>query len=380
MKTQTKKQKFSKKTRENSLQSAKSKFTKIAIYVSLWAVLLTSLIFSNYFDNLLNAHTLNLSEIFKYAPYKVHFIDVGQGDCILFELPDGKTALIDSGPSTNQEDVLCYFDALKITKIDHFILTHTDSDHTGNAEIIFENYDIYNVYIPKIYSVYEVENNLSPEDYNVVETQVWSSVTQKIHMEETLATTTYNFRDVTITGTGYSFAFYSPFVDNISNVNNYCPVIILTILGTKYIFTGDSESSVENNFLSTYSENGAEFFDCDVLKVGHHGSNSSTSDAFLSAITPKVAVISVGADNAYSHPRDEVLSRLNEYDCDVLRTDQMGSIVLTTYENQIVSQSGQNPINSTRLKWESFVISGAVILSYAGIILFVPLKKHRKNR
>lgn len=364
--------------KKKNINQKKNFVLKVFTYCFVWVVLLLTMFFSNGIENILNVTKFDFSSAVASGDYRVHFIDVGQGDCILIELPDEKTALIDSGPSSSKNDLLKYFNALELDTIDYFIITHTDSDHIGNALTIFETYDVLNVYVPKLYSNYEVENGYDTENYNVVETTIWSNVSQAIYLESCLQTKTYNFFEESISGEGYSFHFYSPFEDVISSVNDYSPIIMLTIKGNKYIFTGDATTEVEEDFLNNYAEmveNG--FFDCDVLKVGHHGSTTSTSISFLEAIDAETAVISVGAKNSYSHPRDEILNRLYENGSEILRTDTMGSIVMTTSNGEILSQTGYNNLSDVYLEWESFVIGGGAILVSFAFVLFK--KQHKKS-
>lgn len=350
---------------------------KLTTYCILWAGLLFTLLFSVQIERFLNVTNFIFESKITSGDYRVHFIDVGQGDCILVELPDDKTVVIDSGPSSSKNNLLKYFNALDITIIDYFILTHTDSDHIGNAVTIFENFNVLNVYIPKLYSNYDVEKGYDVEDYKVVTTDVWSRVTQAIYNESCLENLKYNFNEERFFTDEYSFVFYSPFQDIISVVNDYSPIIMLNVQGFKYIFTGDATSNAEGSFLENYSvmvEN--NFFDCDVLKVGHHGSASSSSTAFLEATQAEIAVISVGANNSYSHPKDEILDNLFNAGCEIMRTDIMGSIVMTSSNGEIVSQTDYNFIGDVYVEWNSFVVGGGVILMCSA---FVFLKKSSKK-
>ncbi len=351
---------------------------KLFIYCFLWAGLLLTLFFSSPIENFFNVTEFSFSSEIASGDYRVHFIDVGQGDCILVELPDDKTLVIDSGPSSSESEVLKYFNALDIVTIDYFIITHTDSDHIGNAVTIFENFDVLNVFVPKIYSNYDIEKGYDIEsNYKIVTTQIWSNVTKSIYNESCLENKIYNFSEERIFGEGYSFVFYSPFEDYISSVNDYSPIIMANFQGVKYIFTGDATSNVEEDFLVNYSvmvEN--NFFNCDVLKVGHHGSATSTSTSFLQAIQAEIAVISVGADNSYSHPRDEVLNSLDDAGCEIFRTDYMGSIVMTTSDGEVVSQTGYNNISDIFVDWENFVLGGGVVLVCLAFVFFkIKVKK-----
>lgn len=349
---------------------------KLTLYFLLWAVLLVSLAFSHQLENLLNVTSLSFSAQVARADYRVHFIDVGQGDCILIELPDSKNLLIDSGPASSRRDLLRYITSLNIQTIDFFILTHTDSDHVGNAAVIFEKFDVLNVFIPKIYSTFDQEQGQAIENFKVVDTAVWRQTTQAIHSEECLLNIVYNFVGESIVGANYSIDFYAPFSDVIAALNDYSPFIMAELNGDKYFFTGDATSTAENRFLNHFSAKVQQgFFDCDVLKVGHHGSATSSRPVFLQALTPEYAVISVGLFNSYSHPRDEVTNNLSRCGCHLLRTDILGSIVMSGSNGEIFFQAGHDNLSDQTYEWRSFVVSGAVVLAGSAFLIF----KKRKS-
>lgn len=367
------------------MEKTKEKFDKkrfvfkLVAYALLWAVLLVSLNFSSSIDRIINKTTFDYSLDIASASYRVHFVDVGQGDCILVELPDDKILLIDCGPSSSKSAVLKYFDALNITTINYFVITHSDADHIGNAVAIFENFDVQNVYVPKVYSSYEVENGLDENsEYNVVTTQTWSAVTRAIYAESCLENKIFNDAGVSIASEqfDYSFVFYSPLNDCYSDTNDYSPFIFADITGTKYLFTGDATTDAEEDFLTQYQALVQDdFFDCDILKVAHHGSKNSTSSEFLSAVKPEVAVISVGVDNAYNHPADATINRLDVAGCHIKRTDIMGSIVISSKDGTIFSQSGFNSVNDLYFEWQSIVVGCGILLLCWAVFLFKPKKK-----
>ena len=131
--------------------------------------------------------------------------------------------------------------------------------------------------------------------------------------------------------------------------------------GKKYMFTGDASEDIEKEFLNTYSSRLADF-DVDVLKVGHHGSRTSTCDEFLAAVKPAWAVISCGKDNKYGHPNNEVITKLTNANCQILRTDVSGSIVLYSHAEDIKYIADFFVPRISRIKWWYFVALGIGIM------------------
>lgn len=357
---------------------------KLIIYSILWVCLLCSLLFSTNIEKNINKTNFSFDSTIATGNYKVHYIDVGQGDSALIQFPDGKNMLIDTGDPSAKNNLVRYIDALQITQIDYFVITHPDSDHVGNAVTIFEQYDIVNVYIPTIYSLYEQENGLCTEDFALKNTKTWSNVVQAIYKEKetTLKSIVYNRPGVEIVAENYRVDFYSPLQDNLgtSDWNAYSPIMMVNIENVKYMFVGDASINDESEFLSHYASDVAvEKFNCDVLKVGHHGSGTSTCSEFLDAVKPKYAVISVGKDNKYGHPTQEVLDRLTKFNSQIMRTDLLGSIVFGEGGNQVVaSQSNYNHVDDTYYEWKYFVICGGIVLAI-GFIFVIKTSKDEKE-
>lgn len=244
---------------------------------------------------------------------QLHFIDVGQGDSILIVTADGNM-LIDAGSGESEASLKKYLDKLGISQLEYAVFTHPHEDHIGGADMIFQNYEVNNVILPDAVSTTLAYKNMLDgiEKSN-------ADVHQAVSGDE------YSFG-------GVNFKILAPNSSGYSGFNDYSAVVRITYGNTSFIMTGDAEALSESEILARYSP--AEL-DCDVLKVGHHGSDSSSSDGFLAALTPAVSVISCGEGNSYGHPHSETLTRLEGIGSTILRTDKSGTIVLQTDGNEV---------------------------------------------
>lgn len=237
----------------------------------------------------------------------IHYIDVGQGDCILIQV-NNKNLLIDSGPSTNRKDLLNYLKKINIKKFDYIIATHPHDDHIGNMDTIIKRYDVEEFYSPKVITSSDTFDSLISAlvDKNL-KINVLKKGTNQINL-----------------GKNTTFKVLSPSKDFTSdNLNNYSPIIKINFLNNSFLFTGDAETSDENLVLFENND-----LNADILKVGHHGSSTSTSLDFLNLVNPSVAIISVGKNNSFGHPSNEVLSLLDKSNIKTLRTDISGNIIV----------------------------------------------------
>ena len=236
----------------------------------------------------------------------VHYIDVGQGDCILIQV-NNKNLLIDSGPSSNRKDLLDYLEKLNIKKLDYIIATHPHEDHIGNMDTIIKRYSVGNFYSPKVITS---SNTFESMISALVDKNLKISVLKK------------GVKGIDL-GKNVKIQVFSP-LENISsdNLNDYSPIIKITFVNNSFLFTGDAEVSTESMVISENNN-----LNCDILKVGHHGSSTSTSSSFLASVNPSVAIIPVGKNNSYGHPTPEVLSLLNSYNIRTFRTDINGTII-----------------------------------------------------
>lgn len=222
--------------------------------------------------------------LFSIAPLQepitnaVYFINVGQGDSILINNKN-KTVMIDTGGYKSfdmaTESLIPFMNKKKITHIDALITTHDDFDHSGAKESLIENFKVNN-YLSK------------PSDFPY---KVGDLYFENLN--------TFNFTE-----------------------ENDCSLVLkLNFMNKNWLFMGDASTKVEEKILEKYT-----FVQCDVLKVGHHGSNTSSSEKFIKYLKPKEAIISVGATNYYGHPNQEVIDRLNKYNVKIRRTDLEGTI------------------------------------------------------
>jgi len=335
------------------------------IFLSLFLIL--SCIFNNQITNFLNNIYFNDKTIIS-AKSKIHFIDVKQGDCTFVELPMGEKIFIDTGREECYCKISRYLERLNIKKgdvIDFVILTHSDSDHSGGFCKILKDYQVKNVFIPRINSTFDCENGNENVNWKTDDSQSWRKIKEEIYNEN--CNVYYNFRDYSINGINFYIDFFSPLEEIYDDENDYSPFFILKIFDTKIMFTGDNSTNNERSFLDCYSNQiDQNFFDVDILHVAHHGSKSSTSLDFLSALSPEIAVISCGENNGYGHPTNEVINSLIDEEIQIFRTDTMGSILFAVNENGFESKINfENiPFDKMICEWYMIVFLIIIFLGY----------------
>lgn len=243
----------------------------------------------------------SLSEL-KPNELRIHYIDVGQGDAALIQI-NNKNLLIDSGPD---KKAYLYLKKLGIKNLDYVIITHPHQDHIGGLNYIINNINTKTYYFPKIINSSETFKNVLQSLRSKNLKVSTGKAGEKIDLDNNL-----------------SLLMISPANDIYTEVNHYSIVVKLNFMETSFLFCGDSEIINEEEILL----NGYNL-DSDIIKIAHHGSNSSTSDNFLKEVSPKVAVISVGKGNEYGHPHKETLSKLKKKNIQLFRTDTESTIVL----------------------------------------------------
>lgn len=246
---------------------------------------------------------------------KVHFIDVGQGDSILVQFQD-KNLLIDAGTRSSSDDLLKYLKGLNLTKLDYVVATHPHEDHIGGMPGIIKNFEIGEFYAPKKQATTKIFRTMVEELKN-----------KKHKMNVAKAGVSLDM------GSDISVEMIAPNSNDYDDINNYSAVIKLTYNDTSFLFTGDAEKLSEKEILQKNYD-----LKADVLKLGHHGSSTSSSKEFLDKVDPKIAVASLGKDNDYGHPHKEIIKAMKDRNITFYRTDELGSIVLKSDGKNITKE------------------------------------------
>lgn len=240
-------------------------------------------------------------------PIIIHFLDVGQADCILIKTPKGKTILIDAGNNADAQVITSFISNQKIQRVDVIIGTHPHEDHIGAMDTIIQTFDIGQVFMPNV------------------------TTTSKTFRDVLLAIQAKNLQintakaGVKITAVSSIEAeFLAPNSDHYDDLNDYSAVLRIKYGKYAFLFTGDAEAVSESEMVQKGYN-----LKADVLKVGHHASHSSTSNEFLNKVSPRYAIISVGTGNTYGHPAQVTLDRMTQYGVKIYRTDLNGSIIAT---------------------------------------------------
>ena len=230
---------------------------------------------------------------------RVYCLDVGQGDSILIT-NNNKTMLIDASTNEMGSRVVKYLNDLGIKKIDYLVGTHPHEDHIGGLDNVIKNFDIGTIYMPNV----------------VATTKTYEEVIDAISAKKLKVTSPKTGDKFTV---GNAECEVMSIRNDKDDYNNCSIVIKMDFNNVSYLFTGDAEESVESS---------RKWPHIDVLKVGHHGSNTSSSKNFLEQIKPEVALISVGQGNTYGHPTQATLKRLSNIGAKIYRTDENGTILL----------------------------------------------------
>lgn len=254
---------------------------------------------------------VNPSDIPENSNFEVHFIDVGQADSALIEC-DGETMMIEGGNVADSNVVAAYLKKEDVTELNYVVCSHAHEDHVGGLSGALSVTKADNIYAPK------TETN----------TKAYKNFKKKAE-EQNVEIKHPNIGDEIQLGSS-TVEFLGPVDENGKDLNSTSIVLKITYGNTSFLFTGDAESDEEEEILNS----GADLKST-VLKVGHHGSRTSTSYPFLREVMPQYAVISVEKGNSYGHPNEETLSKLSDAGVEVYRTDESGDIVMTSDGNNI---------------------------------------------
>lgn len=258
-----------------------------------------------------------LLPVVAWADLTVSYIDVGQGDAALVQC-DGHNMLVDAGTNASTERLLSYLDGIGATSYDLVVGTHPHEDHIGGLDKVVEQFDVANVWMPRVQA-----------DTRTFEDVLLAIKAKGLRITSPAPRDTFELGGATVTA-------LAPIGSSYAETNDYSIVLRIDYGGTSFLFTGDAEETSENEMLAA----GAHL-KADVLKVGHHGSRSSTTDMFLDTTDPGYAVISCGADNSYGHPHAETLQKLDAKGIRILRTDKLGTITIRSDGKDVFLNSSE---------------------------------------
>ena len=291
---------------------SKNYLRKKYLSIFLLSILISALIIG---CNILTNNSTKNSQI-DSTKMIVHYIDVGQGDSILIQV-NNKNLLIDAGPKSDKKKLLNYLSSLNLDKLDYVIATHPHEDHIGNMDDVINNYNVLAFYAPKVQTT----------------TKTFEKMVDSLKSKNLKINVIKKGTDSIDLGENTKVTVFSPTKDSYDDLNNYSPVIKIQYGKTSFLFTGDAQKDVEKEILANNEDISA-----DILKVGHHGSSTSTTNDFLKKVNPSIGVISVGRDNTYNHPNDDTIKRLKENKVTIYRTDKDGTVVLSSDGSQIIKK------------------------------------------
>ena len=247
---------------------------------------------------------------------KIHYINVGQGDGILIQYNESNI-LIDGGPIDSSNMLIDYLTKNNVKKLDYIIATHPHDDHIGSLPYVLNYIKVDNFLAPKITSNTPTFVNLTKKlKYNNLKI-IPISAPKTITLDENL-----------------TLNFISPKEISYDNINNYSPVIKIQYGDTSFLFTGDAEKEVENEILLDSNNN----IRSDVIKIGHHGSSTSSSKSFIEKVNPSIAIISVGADNKFNHPNKSTIDCLTKNNIKIYQTNKENTIILSSDGHKIIKK------------------------------------------
>ena len=367
------------------MKKSKKKKSNVSLHFSITRILIFLIVtaivvgfgfgFKTPLENLINGKTANDFDfsVIDYEGLSVHFVDVGQGDSTAIRFPDGKTMLVDAGTENSRQSLVNYLKNKFFEKdedtFDYVLLTHSDADHCGGMPDICENFVIDVIYRPKICCVYgdinEADSNTNCATCtSLIYYKTISAFNEEVSSSGENAKIVMTDKETAnsserIFGDDYSIDFFTPraiATNSNMEINDFSPIMVLNYKDKKIMLTGDATSKSETKAINT-----DELPDVDILKVGHHGSSTSTSQKFLDKIKPEIAVISVGRNNSYKHPTTAVLNRLELACKKICRTDENGTVIANiTSQDATINMYFLGKPNDIKLE---YIIAGIVLLT-----------------
>jgi competence protein ComEC len=241
----------------------------------------------------------------------VKFLDVGQGDAIYIETPDGFEVLIDGGSSATVLRQLAKGRSFFDREIDLVVATHPDTDHVGGLVDVLDRYQVINILMTEV-------------NHDAAAARAFELAAAA---EPGVTIVTAEAGQVIRLGASTTLRILSPRGEVTNWQSNNASIVIQLVYGDiEFMFTGDAPSTIENYLVDVYGLTLAS----EVLKLGHHGSKTSTSDSFLRVVSPDYAVVSAGRDNRYGHPAGEVIDRVNAFGSNLVSTAESGMIIFKT--------------------------------------------------
>ena len=303
-------------------KAKKSKGKIIIAAVIVAAALISALIPQSVWNGIFIKTGLKNPE-FVSSPMTVHFVDVGQGDCAVITTDRGETVLIDSGEEIKAQSVIDYLEKISVKKIDYCIVTHPHSDHYGGMLKILRAVPAKRVVMPYL------EKNIIPDDgYYDKLVSFAKSECKSISFVKSDCKINLKNAELQIT---------VPITQR-TDLNNMSLVVKAVCGKVSFLITGDCSAEEERELLKAHD---AADFRCNILKAGHHGSSTASSDEWLNAASPDVCVISAGRYNSYNLPSTDFLETLEKRDIQYYRTDICGTLVFDCEENATTLRTAQ---------------------------------------
>lgn len=294
-------------------KKSKNKIILILILVLIIAIaIITAVVMLSKQEQSNNKTSAQTTQAVETPLLSAHFIDVGQGDSTLFV--SGESAmLIDSGEYEYGDTVISYLRKLGITELDYIVTTHAHSDHMGSMAYVIENIGVNNIIMSE-----PTDSAMSKNFYGDFLDAVENTDAEIILAEP----------DYTFTFGNAECTILSP-AEVETDENNNSVVMLITSASASFLMTGDAEKSVEKQLLKDYPDLNAT-----ILKAGHHGSKTSSHKEFIETLDAETVIISVGKDNSYNHPSEEILEIYKDNTLDVYRTDLNGSIIVDCFKDK----------------------------------------------